>query len=105
MPRNLNMLDSVILDCIVSMVNCSFIGTIQPHGIFRIIPPSSLYIIFNHNISHSPWMLALNSASALVLATTNCFLLPQVTKLPSTTVQYPYVDYRSVTDPVQYAYV
>ena len=41
---------------------------------------------FTHNVSQIPWASALNSASALLLATTLCFLL-QLTKFPPTKVQ------------------
>ena len=67
--------------------------------------PSSLNNIFIHNISHIPWAIALNSASALDLATTNCFLLCQVTKLSPTNKQYPEVERRSIIDPTQSAFV
>ncbi|XP_028093655.1 uncharacterized protein LOC114293732, partial [Camellia sinensis] len=36
-----------------------------------------------------PWATALNSASALLLATTFCFLLRHVTRFPPTKEQYP----------------
>ena len=51
--------------------------------------------------SHIPLSINLNSASALLRATTVYFLLLQVTRLPHTNVQYPEVDFRSSTDPAQ----
>ena len=56
-------------------------------------------IVFIHNNSHTPWAMARNSASALDLATTIYFLLRQVKRLPPTKVQYPEVDFLSITEP------
>jgi hypothetical protein len=41
------------------------------------------------------------SGSALDMATTDCFLLHHVTKLPSTNVQYSDVNRRCIIDPAQ----
>jgi hypothetical protein len=49
--------------------------------------------------------MAWNLASALNLATLNCFLQRQVTRFPPTRVQYTEVDLRSMTNPAQFAYV
>jgi hypothetical protein len=49
--------------------------------------------------------MAKNSTYALELATTDCFLLRQVTRLPPTSVQSPEIDLRSITDPAQFASV
>lgn len=53
--------------------------------------------------SQIPLANDLNSAYALLLATTGCFLLRQVTRLPHTNEQYPDVDRLSVQDPAQSA--
>ncbi|KAK9204488.1 hypothetical protein WN943_014749 [Citrus x changshan-huyou] len=76
----------------------NFIGT-------SIIIFNSSSSFFNHKSSQIPCATALNSASALLLATTDCFLLLQVTKFPPTNVQYPEVDLLSITDPAQSASV
>ncbi|KAK9191049.1 hypothetical protein WN943_019660 [Citrus x changshan-huyou] len=49
----------------------------------------------SHITSHTSYAIARNSASALLLATTVCFLLFHVTKLPHSLVQYPEVDLQS----------
>jgi len=49
--------------------------------------------------------MAWNSTSALDLATTDCFLPRQVTRLPPIKVQYLEVDLQSMIDPTQSAYV
>lgn len=54
------------------------------------LKPNSFNKDLNHNISHIPWVLALNFASELDLATTNCFLPRYVTKF--TNVQYFEID-------------
>ncbi|PRQ56860.1 hypothetical protein RchiOBHm_Chr1g0341921 [Rosa chinensis] len=56
------------------------------------LKPKSLNKFLNQSISQTPWDMPLNSASALDLATTFCFLLRQVTKFPPTKVKYPEVD-------------
>ncbi|KAL2320145.1 hypothetical protein Fmac_029114 [Flemingia macrophylla] len=56
-------------------------------------------MIFSQSSSHIPCAIALNSASALDLATTLCFLLFQVTRFPPRKVQYPIVDLLSTIDP------
>uniref|UniRef100_A0A0A8XXG0 Uncharacterized protein n=1 Tax=Arundo donax TaxID=35708 RepID=A0A0A8XXG0_ARUDO len=43
--------------------------------------------IRNHNTSHTPCAMDLNSTFAVDRATTLCFLLRHVTKLPPTNVQ------------------
>ena len=48
---------------------------------------NSSSILFIHITSQIPWATDLNSASALLLATTFCFLLHQVTRFPPTKVQ------------------
>ena len=48
-----------------------------------------------------PKAIALYLASADDLATTNYFLLLQITKLPPTYVKYPEVDRLSSSDPAQ----
>lgn len=49
------------------------------------------------------WVIALNSASALLILTTLCFLLLKVTRFPHTWVQYPEVDFLSTTNLAQSA--
>ena len=49
--------------------------------------------------------MAQNSASALDLVATHCFLLHQVTRFPPTKVQYPEVDLQYVIDLAQSTYV
>ena len=49
--------------------------------------------------------MPLNSASALDLATTGCFLLLQDTRFPPTKVNYPEVDLLSSFEPAQSASV
>ena len=51
------------------------------------LSPRSLRILLIHNSSHTPCTMPRNSASALDLATTFCFLLLHVTKLPHTYVK------------------
>ena len=58
-----------------------------------------------HKTSQMSWATTLNSALALLLATTLCFLLHQVTRLPPTKVQYSEVDFLSITLPAQSALV
>ncbi|XP_020262640.1 coiled-coil domain-containing protein SCD2-like [Asparagus officinalis] len=53
---------------------------------------SSTNILFNHNNSATPKAIALYSALAVDLATTDCFLLFHKTKLPPIKMQYPEVD-------------
>uniref|UniRef100_A0A0A9G5L6 Uncharacterized protein n=1 Tax=Arundo donax TaxID=35708 RepID=A0A0A9G5L6_ARUDO len=48
---------------------------------------SSINRIRNHNTSHTPCAMDLNSTFAVDRATTLCFLLRHVTKLPPTNVQ------------------
>ena len=51
--------------------------------------------------SQIPYALALNSASALEWATTDCLLLLQVIRSPPKKVQYLVVDRLSIIDPIQ----
>lgn len=45
-----------------------------------------------HKTSLMRWATILSSTSSILLATTFCILLCQVTRLPPTKVQYPEVD-------------
>ncbi|PRQ21801.1 hypothetical protein RchiOBHm_Chr7g0243261 [Rosa chinensis] len=67
--------------------------------------PKSFSKLRSHNISQTPWAIPLYSASALDLATTFCFLLLHVTRLPSTNVKYTEVDLLSVIHLAQSASV
>ena len=58
-------------------------------------------ILFNHRSSHIPYARAQSSASMLLLTTTGCFLLLQVTRLPYINVQYLVVDFLSLAYPAQ----
>lgn len=66
---------------------------------------SSSSKLFHQISSQVPCARALNSASALLLATKDCFLLLQVTRFPQTNVQYPEVDLLSSNEPAQSASV
>lgn len=65
---------------------------------------SSSRTLFNHSPSHA-MAIDQNSASALLMERTICFLLLQVTKFSHTSVPYPDADLLSVTDPAQSASV
>ncbi|RDX69364.1 hypothetical protein CR513_51530, partial [Mucuna pruriens] len=54
-------------------------------------------IIFIHNLSHIPCVVARNSASTIDRATIFCFLLLQVTRFPPKNIQYLEVDLLSTT--------
>lgn len=63
--------------------------------------PKSDNTLFTYNSSHIPSAIPLNSTSPLDLATTNFFLLLQVTRFPPTKVKYPEVDLLSSAEPAQ----
>ena len=67
--------------------------------------PISSSSFFNQSSSHIPLTIPRNSASALDNATTFCFLLLHVTRLPPTKVKYPEVDFLSVMFPARSASV
>ncbi|BAU03652.1 hypothetical protein VIGAN_UM150900, partial [Vigna angularis var. angularis] len=69
------------------------------------VKPKSDNTFLIHKSSHTPSVMPLNSASALDLATTGCFLLLQVTRFPPTKVKYPEVDLLSSFEPAQSASV
>lgn len=74
------------------------------NGVFVVICSSSNNI-FNHKTSQIPCATDLNSASALLLATTARFLFLHITKFPQTNEQYPDVERLSRTNPTQSASV
>jgi hypothetical protein len=67
--------------------------------------PNSLISFFSQSNSHTPFIIPLNSASALDNATTACFLLLQVIIFPPTKLEYPEVDLLSVMLLVQSTFV
>lgn len=59
---------------------------------------SSSRTLLSQRISHIPCAIDLNYASTLLLATTQCFLLLQVTKLSHRNIQYLDVNLLSATE-------
>lgn len=88
---------SYVLYKIMRNVNSWFIVTIRPYGTL----PFNLHIFqdyFKHNSSQISNTIDLNSALVLDQATTFCFLLLHVTRLPPKKVKYPEVNLLWITD-------
>lgn len=103
-PINLDVFCAIVMAMISCNAQCCLVVTIDLYGLFNFKiqlckdPLSQIP-------SQIPSVSDLNSASALLLKTTDCFLLLHVTTFPQTYEQYPKFDILSVMAPAQSASV
>ena len=95
------MFHSIMLDWMFTMLMADLLSLYNLVGEQTMIQKSCINLS-SHITSHILCAIAWNSASALLIATTVCFLLLHVTKLPYNLVQYPEVDLQSSL-PAQFA--
>lgn len=83
--------------CMVDLLSLySFMGG-------AVLKPRDCNNYFNRISSHATIAIDLYYASTIDHATTDCFLLFQLTRLPPMMQQYPLIDFLSLTFPAQFA--